>query len=280
MDKTIKKFNECMTEIRNQEWKYCALLDVDHDIIISGNKQTGKSTIEPKLKEIERKYKNLPDGIYCLICSNGYGNKFKKTNYYFGKGKFDAKELKEPEPAPIKNKEVEHKEEKNALSFQQAIDNVKTIEELKNMNKLLCERLDRIEKEKAELEHELSEEPESSMADFGASIASWLKEATPTLVPVLDRYFDLQKQKQEFNQMKFLAEKGFEIPGMKRIERPIAETKNKVEVKEIPAPGTPDWLQFVSYVMQMPEKDFEPFMDKMEAERPEIFKALEEIVYE
>jgi hypothetical protein len=282
--KTVRTFKESEKLILSQNWKHVCLTDLDGGVLVPNNPH--KKPIEPKLREIEKRLETLTDGVYCVECRNSFGKKLKPENFYVGVGNYNETELAEHKPAPqtVVIKEAESNKDKNILSVEQALANIREIEALKSQVKELQALCANYKAEIAELNQELNESSQTGLADVANNIGGWLKDVFPQIVPILDKHFELREKEMSAKQVRFLLSNGYEVPGIKRIngQQNVIQNGNGngQHKKEIPAPGSPDWLQFCSWVSSLPDKDFENFMQKMETERPEIFAELEKIVYE
>lgn len=167
-------------------------------------KQNG-STIKPEfqLDKIETRLKapKFVDGYYVVYCRSHY--KSEPDEYTIVKG--DVKAMSEPPekpetpPMPIKRDEV--------LSYEQALAMHTEISDLKHEVSTLVYERDQVVEELEEAEEfieELEEEQKTLSETSAGAVPTMIKETIATLIPVLDRHYDLQDSKLQIERGKLL----------------------------------------------------------------------------
>lgn len=278
MDKEVRKFKEAHALICEQGFKHVKLLDLEGGVLVPGN--APKTPIGPKLKEIEKRLAKLPDGIYCLQAQDNYGVHYKPYKYYVGKGKYNPADLSEEDDAPKKNgKKLVEKNGDHVLSYEAALKHIEDKKELEKQNELLKMQLAELTQKVANLESGELDEEEDEEENFTDAAGGWLKEIIPSVIPVLDRHYDLEEKKLKFRTAKYMAENGL-LPQQNGRSYKIAGKQPKEEKREVPEVGSEEWGDFIAWIQQLEETDFNNFMAQLKVADTATYEAVCKEVYE
>ena len=286
MDKTIYRLPEIKKIIAEQKYKFCSLFDMDGNTLCTYNSikkgVPAPKSLQNKLEEIETRCKRLAPGVYVLVCKAVYGSNSIGDKFYLGVGQFDPTILNDAPTFRETKKtmaEPETKKEKmNLLSVEKAMDHLEEIANLKAENASLRAENKRLQDELDSIEEDQGMDEGESKND----LAAMFKDLIPTISPLADKYFELQEKKMGLEQAKFLHESGYIIPGAKRSTQTNGsqvKMQNKSH-KEIPQPGAEGWEEFINYLLNLDENNFETVMQQLEANQPEIYEAACAEVYE
>lgn len=275
MDKKVYTWAQIKDLIKDQDYKHIKLSTLDGEKLVSYNainlKQKG---LEAKLKEIEKRMKLLEDGIYVVTCQTKYGNTSPQVSHYLGIGAYDKSVIDKTPPANLRENFQQQQPTKTEklLSVDSALDNVRTIADLQAKVARLEDKITRLEEENAELEAELDEMESGGMSEGDNNPFKGVLEG---LLPVADRYFDMEERKQKFKEGKFLHDAGYEIPGLKRGARNGTPSRREVSKrKEIPEPGAPGWQEYIDSLDALADKEFNLHLSQLRENAPEIYDAV------
>ena len=178
-------------KIIDSGYQHISLSNSEGKKIISFNPD--KKNFQKKLEEIKKRFALLPDGLYQLLLQWNYGG-----------GNPDIMLLKKGnQPVENINTPVIHKPQKtnlsepvNVLSYDKALENIQTISNLEARVRELETENKRLLSECEELTKELEEgAPLGEGLELNNSVTGWLKEITPILAPLADRYFDTENKR-------------------------------------------------------------------------------------
>jgi len=288
MDKTIYKLPELEKIIKEQKYRFCSLLNLEGETVVPFNTIKGQHTITSKLKEINTRVKRLPAGVYCMLCKDVYGSGIAGDKYYVGIGKYDPNSLGEISTIQDKKTYYEKSPVKTSseklLSIEQAMDNLRELSDVKSENARLKAENERLKEENAELLEELEEEPEeeeSSLSDGFTGIANTFKEMLPALEPLAEKFFSIKEKELSLKQAKFMAENGYEIPGMKKAVNGARKVKEQVQEQpeEVPEIGGNGWAQYINVLCNMEEAQFNQHLEQLKQHAPETYEAVCKEVY-
>lgn len=272
--------------VKSGDFKHVKLQDSDGGDLVSFNSNVNKISFADNLKKIQKKITAMDDGLFIVLCQHRFGKGVTPQKFLFGKGSYTLSE------------EKPHQEEKHvepALSVKSALENVeksskamaendylkKELSELKAKFEVLEEKY---KKEISELTAEIDDlndtietleegEGESSGGDGMKTMADFLKETVPSVLPALDRYFDLKEKKLNLEQTKFLAENGYEIPTLKKIQKTNGHKKVHVK-KQLPQPGEEGWDELISEIEVLDDTQFWNALNEIKAVDESIYEAL------
>ena len=215
---------------------------------------------KPRLQEISRKMPSLPDGIYIFQCQDSLSPGAFSHKFYFGKGSFQP--LSE---LPVKTQPVNNNE--SLLSVKEALDNVKLSSEAIAENSYLKKEVQALREENATLKAKVQaleylEEEEEELEEEPNPGISWIQETIPALLPLADRFFDLEEKKLALQEKKlnFRSEK-------------------KAQKEKLPPIGSPQFNEMVEEISNLSDKDFDTVMRKLQAQAPEHFQAILPLVW-
>lgn len=197
--------------------------------------------INEKLDEIEKRFLNLPPGLYSLFGRNSTAE--KPGDEFLIDTRTESTQTAQPmsykEPASDK-----------LLENQRILDLTVKVKELEMQNEFLRSQIGDLENEIEELENKAAEAPELGEQMPVPSLMESAKDFLGSLMefgaPLLDQHFALKKQQLEIERMKL---------GAKR-----------------PAPGTPAAAKDQNVKIRIIGEFVETFQDQ-----PEIYEALHEI---
>jgi hypothetical protein len=151
-----------------------------------------KKNSQKKLDEIKKRLTMLPDGLYQLKANWNYGGSGSPDTFLIKKGNAPidtAQPIQQVVQLRENNRTVE-----NVLSYEVALQNIQTIAQLEAQVRELTKENTRLNLELEEIEKAENEAPLSE-GGLSSSVTSWLKEITPILLPLADRYFDTENRK-------------------------------------------------------------------------------------
>lgn len=278
--KIYKKFSEVENELKRLGCKHVKLQNLEHQDIIAFNQP--KKPVAPKIAEIKRKISVLPDGVYCIICQDRFGKNVHATNIYFGKGEYDNS---------ISEEVKTHREEtpsENLLSMDKAMEYVKENSELKAENTILKKQVEDLTRDLSEAEAEivsleqaneaiLNEEPAHNPF---SGLSEFMKELSPMIPGLADRWFESQKDNNDYKKAKLLLEHGYELPGAVKKANGAAGNGTTKTLNRVARPGTKQWPEYCQAVLDLSERDFQKHMALVKKQYPEIYEPLCAAVYE
>lgn len=284
MDNKIYNWKELKALISSQGYKHVRLTDLNGKKLVNYNAINKKAKgLADKLREIETRMKVLQPGIYILDAQTMYGNTSPAMSHYLGVGNYDPRELdgntRQPvqQQQPISEREPRRNRTEHAVSFDTALDNVKTIAQLEAKVARLEDQIEAQKTTIRELEAEL-DDPET-MSDESEEIPGWLA----GFMPVAEKLIDLSERKQRFNETKLLLDQGYDLTdifgkksrGSDRGRSSRSERRSaRANGKEIPRPGTRNWNRFVEHIDGLPDEEFETALNQLEENDPDVYEAL------
>ena len=198
------------------------------------------------------------DGVYYVLMASTINKTKSADRYPIIKGNINPNEIKEDKTNPIT---IVHSPEQ-VLTYQAALDYQQTISDLKNEIALLkLERTNLLEQLQEALdENELSE----NTAPTENIMQTFLKEAMPSVTPILDRYFDLEEKK-----LNLLELKATRKPLQRQTNNTIRQPQKKIHI----VTGSQQHLELIEmyYKKQMDDK-LGAELDKLEDFNFELYK--------
>jgi len=248
---TIKQLRELATE---QSYKFACLFDSKDKKV--NNYNTHQMAISKQFGVIENRLKSpvLPDGIYFVGMCEKYGRGQIVDKFPIMKGSGLSQNANHYTILQPNNSQTE-----NVLSYESALAMQKENAKLENQvnfltqqNLLLQDKINDLDSELKESVTTLSEfaNPDgtakvSPLMEMGKNAGTWLKEISPMLAPLADRYFDLQEKKID------LEAKKIEAKTNPKQNKPVAEKRIQVGSKE-----------FLDYVRRLHEENDEEELNK------------------
>lgn len=241
--------------------KFLRLTTLEGSVIVPFN-QMGKPW-KPRYNEIVRKIPTLPDGVYIFQAQDTLSPGAYSHKIVYGKGNFEP--LTE---AP--SQAVQVKSETPLLSVETAVENVRKSSEALAENSYLKKEVEALKAEIERLKTELQaveylEDEEETEEEENPGM-NWLKETIPALLPLADRYFDLEEKKLNFQREKHLSKNG-------------TGTQGKGKPK-LPPIGSPQFNEMVEEISGLSDKDFEIVMKKLQTQAPAHYRAILPLVWE
>lgn len=247
MESTIKDISELKPLIKEIGYLHATLETADGERIIAANQK--KVPILDKLKEIEKRLKVCPKGIYRIGLRTTYGRGIKNDYYYINTGKEAGAE--QPQPIIIREKLSESNSTTNVLTYDKALEYIQKIAELENENKFLKAENEKLKIDIAELEAE--EEEEEKLSEQQTNDVNWLSSLFPSLLPIAERYFDIEEKKLQFQAVKFAKE---------------IEPEKKSE-NSLPKPGSGQYNNLLKELAELDESEFLNAINEIKKINPE-----------
>lgn len=190
---SIKQLKSIATQ---QGYKLAALENSKGERIQPFNKMT--VAINKQLDTITNRLTAdlFDDGVYYVLMAQNINKSKSADRYPTVKGKLNPDDLKEPiQTQPIT---IVHPAQE-VLTYEAALNYQQTISDLKNEIALL--KLERTSLQE-QLQEALDENELSGEEMKSSNFQTFLKEALPSVTPILDRYFDLEEKKLNLLQLK------------------------------------------------------------------------------
>jgi uncharacterized small protein (DUF1192 family) len=180
-----------------QGYKMAALEDSNGIRILPFN-QAHKVTIAKHLEKIPQRLDSeiRQDGVYYVLMAHNIQGSKTPDRYPIVKGKVEPEVLAEVEKRalPLTRAEIVN-QEPSVRGWDAALADKEKIAMLSSELERVKAELNTATAKIEELEAELEEEPEQLSEQQANPTVSFLKEQVPALLPILDRYFDLQEKK-------------------------------------------------------------------------------------
>lgn len=269
MSKDIFTFPQLQKISREQGYKLASLEDANGRKLQPFNQS--KVTLSKQLETIQQRLNNqlLSDGVYFVCMASNIHRCKDPDRYPIAKGKLTGSELIRLEESPKPEKVVIREKDKDVLTYESALRMQQEISDLKSDKRILeaenRELRSQIEITKRELSESLKEQEPSAVNTF-------LKEGIPSVIPILDRYFDHEDRKLALEEKKL--DKG--IYSGKKISNGKQVTEEKKEdrtKRKMIIPGSaPHILLIHTYYNANEEDKMNLELDKLERANPEIYK--------
>ncbi len=198
------------------------------------------------------------DGLYYVLLSQSISKSKNADRYPIVKGKLSPDDLKE-HTTPVNIIHTTPAQE--VLTYEAALNYQQQISDLKNeINLLKLERTSLQEQLQEALDENELSEPTAPSENM---MQTFLKEALPSVTPILDRYFDLEEKKLNLAQLKA----GKKPDGY--IDRSQIRVKKKIPI----VTGTQQHLELIEmYYKQNNDDKLGVELDKLEAHDFELYK--------
>lgn len=241
--------NQLKKLAKEQGYKLAALENQTGKRLQSFNKLTTK--VDTQLNTIATRLQSeiYEDGIYTILLSRTINNMQDPDRYQILKGQLKPEHVEIKEAPPILSTKAEEVLTwSSALAMQQQISNLTAeVRQLKFENNLLQSQLDAMEEE----DNNLSESPGQN-TELKSGTQTFLSETLPSLLPVLDRFFDQEDKKLELKKMEL-----------------AARTKSRIKQQPIRKPievGSQEHLNIIEhYFNTKQEQKLDKELDKLEA---------------
>lgn len=234
---------------KEQGYKLAALENSQGERLQSFNNL--KTKIDTHLNTITSRLKSelYPDGVY-YVCMAQSINKTKAPDKYpVVKGQLKPEHLAEHKPVvTVIEKQENVLTWESALAMQKQISDLQgQVTQLKFENNLLQSELDNLD------------DDDNSGLNEGNEVKapnSFLSETIPSMLPILDRYFDLEEKKLNLQQLKF-----------QQKQRPASPLRKPITV------GSQEHLNIIEhYYNTKQEGKLDAELDKLEAANEELYK--------
>jgi hypothetical protein len=198
----------------------------------------------------------FPDGVYTVLMAQAINKSATPDRYPIVKGKVSPEAIAETVRNIPLTPAIVYERPPDVLTYDKALEYVQTISDLKNQLTIAEMEITALKKEIAELESE-QEEALSEGPTLGG-LQSFIKEGLPSLMPALDRYFDIEEKKLNLEEMK--------------LQKNPAEKKSSGTKKVEIVPGTQEQLDLIEYYFKADnEVKLNQELDKLEEVNPELY---------
>ena len=208
--------NQLKKLIKEQGYKLAALENQQGKRLQAFNKLITKC--ETQLNTIAQRLQSeiYEDGIYCILLSRTINGMQDADRYNIIKGELKPEHIELKEPPIIHTKAEEVLTWSSALQMQQQISNLTAeVKQLKFENNLLQSQLDAMDEE----EDNLSENTNSNLNEITKSpTLSFLSETIPSLLPIVDKYFEQEERKLKLKELELQMKKAPATPIRKPIQ--------------------------------------------------------------
>jgi len=243
---------------KEQGYKLAALENLNGEKITSFNQI--KTPIDKHLRTLETRLKSdiHPDGVYNVLLAHSISKSRTPDRYPVVKGNLTHDQLSEIEKKsmPLTPVIVQPEAERvltwdSALQMQQTISTqAARIQQLEFENAQLADQLDDAIAELSNLQE--TQKPNDTV--------SFLKETLPSLLPAIDRYFDLEEKKLSIAQGQPTKTQTRQTQGRK----PAVFT-----------PGSPNHLVFIEYLYRQNKEDKLNYeLDRLEEANPDLYNTV------
>lgn len=257
------KINDLKKIANEQGYKMAALENSEGQRILPFNQI--KVPVAKHLDLIPTRLKSElnPDGIYYVLMAHNIQASKQPHRYPITKGKVSAEELslEEKNKMPLTPVQVispvhEVLTYDKALEYQQKISDLQTrVNQLEFESNELHKQVEELE---AELEENEGLQEEQSQPN---NIVTFLKEAIPSITPLLDRHFDLQERKLNLEELKVNGSGKSSSGGVKK----------GTERREV-IPGSQEHLNVIEYYFEKEmDSEMNRELDKLERANPEMY---------
>jgi hypothetical protein len=280
-------FNEQFEKYIASEMQYkcCRLLNKEGVSLVGYNNTKSKILIREKLKEIGRKIKSLPDGLYTLQCQHTMNTAGTPDNFFIRKGRAtlgDGEEMIIPIRNQIENKENKLDTKADILSTQSALTRIEEIATLRAENMVYKNRIVDLEKAVAELEAEL-DEAETLNENGDGSIASLLtKENSPLkgiadLIPSLaDSFFNYKNRELALKEKELEKKNGAHKTNFAQRRFKVKRKENEGEGNQLDLSDNSKVEKYFSIMENLEDADFNNEVARAKEQQPALFEAIRE----
>lgn len=250
--------------VREQGYRYCCLLSSTYQTIVPFNRP-GKEKIEAKITEIKKRMQALPDGLYYVMCKNSFTPSVQGDNYPVIKGNVQVSEgtpqaqpgITVQAPAPVIMGDPS-----KVMSYTEALLLTQENATLKAEVQFLKAENVRLNAELAAKTTALSEAGDKPMWQ------EWADNTLPSILPIIDRYFDLEERKLQVKE-KELGRNG-NGSAKPQANRPL----------QVPKPGTPEFEEFLNWMEGLQEQQFNNVMMYLYKTHPDVYEICYDEFYE
>lgn len=233
---------------KEQGYKLAALENATGKRLQSFNKLTTK--IDTQLSTIQSRLQSeiYEDGIYTILLSRTINNMQDPDRYQIVKGVLKPEDIKVTISEAVIPKAHEVLTWEGALKMQQEIADLRgQVQQLKFENNLLQSELDSIDEN-----DNLSEGNQSNPTELKSGTQTFLSETLPSLLPILDKYFEQEDKKLDLKKMEL-----------------AARTKTRSQAQPIRKPiqvGSQEHLNIIEHYYKTKQEDkLDKELDRLEA---------------
>lgn len=191
-----------------QKYRHCGLFDLDNKELIPFNPNT--KPFKERFDEITRKLKSPTNqGKYFVVkCKHNIRKTAPSDNYSVFTG--EVKEGESPPPPQITNNYMSENPRDNVLSYEKALEYQTKIVQLEAEVKRLT---DLVADQDAIIEELESESEKAGLGEEKPPVLSFFESLSESVIPVLDRFFDVKQDEQQLRTTEALIKMGYRPDG-------------------------------------------------------------------
>ena len=257
--------DQIQKNIKDQSYKYVCLVTDNGKVIVPYNKASDTKGALGKFAEIRKRFNVLEDGVYYVECKNSFNLKITPDSYPVLKGNATLEESRPAAPA----REAAPLSDGKVMSYQEALkltqENARLTSELTAAKKELSE----LEKDYDELEadyNELEKKPTMGEQAPGA-VQNWVQTTIPQLIPITDRFFELQERKLA------LEEKKIQM-GIIEPKKGLKPSNGNGNGRSIPQPGTQEFEQYMDQLEKLSDEHFVKECEYLAKHHPKVYETV------
>lgn len=260
----------------SKEYKRCRLVDRDGALLVNYN--AIKTPIKEKLKEVKRKIAAMPDGIYVLQCQYTMNPAPTPNSILIKKGNVSLNEGEEiilPAKNSLQVKTERKDSEADIYTVKATMARIEEISDLRTQIAILEMKLQQKDKEIADLEAELEEEPEEGGLMEGllnGGENSPLKSLAELLPGLADSYFNMK------NRELGLKEKAFQkksVPVNNKSGQRFKVAKQRMGAEGQLNLSDPSKVeQYFGIIEGLSEEEFSEEVERVKTAQPNLFAML------
>lgn len=251
-----------------QGYKFCQLVGMSGEEFVPWNPSNYSGGFAKRFEDIQKRLKSptVPDGLYIIKCKVHQKTTVTPDSFTVQKG--------DVTPEQATKIIVEHSSPEMLSESQMGVTEVI---ELRVSSQLMSHENERLKAEVAELqekvtalEADLEEADDDTLSQRGPGhIAEYLKELGPTLIPIADRYFDLEQSKLELETIKELKNQGYTVtpPGQQngQQQQPNAD---EVQYEDVELENV-DWSQVDPSQLHPASEEYKHYIQWFAQNHPE-----------
>lgn len=267
----LHNFNEGFRSQIAKEYKACRLIDQEGALLVPYN--APKGSVRDKLKEIERRFKNLPDGVYIVQCLYTANRAAAPVSFLIKHGNPTLSEGEIAIPVKVETgpKVSEGRgSAQDITSVKSALDRIEEIATLRAENSRLKSECEALKKQVKELEDELEEEPLDEEEGSGGVMDLFKGENSPLgslaqLIPSLaDQYYAFKNRELDLKERE-LARKGVNLSKGAQRSR-----KNGSGLLNLEDPAQVN--KYLDILADLPDDKFAEELERVKNIQPDLFE--------
>ena len=258
----------------DNDFKLAKLIDRNGVQLVPYN--SPKVTFKDKLKQIQKRLKAVPEGIYTVVFKNGPGAAYGEHLYTI---KIGNPVLNENAGQPGQTVIYQQQPQESVRGWNEALTDKQLIAELKA-------KVAALEAEKKQLSDELESEPDpENMSEGAGGFWTGMEKVLPTFMPMLEEGINLLKGKQDLERRRLdLAEKGINTyqPAQQQAtqqQQPQREQRLRpvAMFRPAPTPDSPNWPAYLNYLERISDEAYAAEIQFLNETAPEICTLVQDI---